>query len=493
MIVTRSLSTTTSLVTSPRPKDDTVSESDTYQQESVAGLTKVNPEIRVTKVKKIKMNGVEITPSTSMTYLGIILDQKLNWSLHIKTKVSKAIKFLAMIKPAIDYIYGLSPARMLWIYKQILLPRITYGSHVWGHSLTPELIGYVRKAERLALRYFAPMWKTTPTASLEVILNQKPSYLEIEGMAIKTYIQIKDEFQNNIWDGVPLNARANSHLRKLKSITTGIKHEGQPLADFVSDNLKILYFNWNPPAQNALVAVCDNDIDDQNEIDDFKSCESTSQNNNDCTLPAELQLEVLGDSQQQHDQDVAVVPAEQQLEVHSYKQQQLHDNDVAVVPAEQQLKVQGDRQQQHDKDVAVVPAEQQLEVQCDRQQQHDKDIAVVPAEQQLEVLRNKQQKQQHDKDVAVVPAEQQLEVLSDRQQQQQHENDIAVVSAEQQLEVQSDRLQQQQPDSVLAIHCVEEHLHVNGNGQVATINHPGEKHSQLFDCNNTPKRIPAGI
>ena len=37
------------------------------------------------------MSGVEIKPSTSMTYLGIILDQKLNWKLHIQTKVSKAI------------------------------------------------------------------------------------------------------------------------------------------------------------------------------------------------------------------------------------------------------------------------------------------------------------------------------------------------------------------------------------------------------------------
>ena len=73
-----------------------------------------------------------------MTYLGIILDQKLNWSLHIKTKVSKAIKWLAVLKPAIDNIYGLSPSKMLWIYKQILLPRITYGAHVWGHSLTLE-------------------------------------------------------------------------------------------------------------------------------------------------------------------------------------------------------------------------------------------------------------------------------------------------------------------------------------------------------------------
>ena len=45
--------------------------------------------------------------------------------------------------------------------------------------------GYIRTVERLALRYFAPIWKTTPTASLEVILNQKPSHLEVEGVAIK--------------------------------------------------------------------------------------------------------------------------------------------------------------------------------------------------------------------------------------------------------------------------------------------------------------------
>ena len=107
----------------------------------------------------------------------------------------------------------------------------------------------------------------------------------------------------------------------------------------------------------------DNDIDDQNEIDYFEFCESTSQNNNDCTVPAELQLEVHSDSQQlqQHDQDIAVVSAEQQLEVHCDRQQQ-HDNDVAVVPAEQQLEVQCDRQQlqQHDMDCSTCRAAAQV-------------------------------------------------------------------------------------------------------------------------------------
>ena len=213
--------------------------------------------------------GVEINPSSSMTYLGIILDQKLNWSLHIKTKVSKAIKWLAMIKPAINYIFGLSPARMLWIYKQILLPRITYGSHVWGHSLTLEQQQIIRSLESSAFRYFAPIWRTTPTASLEVILNQKPAHLEVLGMAIKTFMRIKDQFQNNFWDGRPLDNRASSHLRKLNQIASQLSHEGQSLDNFTSDYRKVPFFNWNPPACDTLVASCKNDIDNQVKINDF--------------------------------------------------------------------------------------------------------------------------------------------------------------------------------------------------------------------------------
>ena len=110
--------------------------------------------------------GVEIKPTDSMTYLGIILDQKLNWSLHIKTKVSKAIKWLAILKPAINYIYGLSPARMLWIYKQILLPRLPM---VLMYGVIPLHENNNMSSKHwkvLPLGIFAQIWRTTPTASL---------------------------------------------------------------------------------------------------------------------------------------------------------------------------------------------------------------------------------------------------------------------------------------------------------------------------------------
>ena len=130
-----------------------------------------------------------------MTYLGVVLDHKLNWTQHIQSKVSKANFCLALIKPAINHIYGLNPKRMQWIWKQILLPRLTYGCHVWGHSLTQHHKSLIKTVERLALKYYAPMWKTTPTASLQVILNQKPSHIEVKGVCIRSYMHIKNLFQ----------------------------------------------------------------------------------------------------------------------------------------------------------------------------------------------------------------------------------------------------------------------------------------------------------
>ena len=41
------------------------------------------------RLKKLKINGVEINPSDSMTYLGIVLDQKLSWTPHIEKRCPK--------------------------------------------------------------------------------------------------------------------------------------------------------------------------------------------------------------------------------------------------------------------------------------------------------------------------------------------------------------------------------------------------------------------
>ena len=160
-------------------------------------------------------------------------------------------------------------------WKQILLPRLTYGCHVWGHFLTQ----HHKSVERLALAYFAPMWKTTPTASLQIILNKKPSHIEVLNVGIKSYIRIKNLFQNNFWDDIPNNKRVHSHLATLKQITHKIIHEGIPLDDFESDYMREPSFSWNPLIHNTLTAVGENDIDDQHDFDDsLEDADSDAEN-----------------------------------------------------------------------------------------------------------------------------------------------------------------------------------------------------------------------
>ena len=38
------------------------------------------------ELKKLTINGVEINPAKVMTYLGVVLDHKLNWTQHIQSK-----------------------------------------------------------------------------------------------------------------------------------------------------------------------------------------------------------------------------------------------------------------------------------------------------------------------------------------------------------------------------------------------------------------------
>ena len=46
-------------------------------------------------------------------------------------------------------------------------------------GVTPLLVeqkNIIKTLESLTFRYFAQIWRTTPTASLEVILNKKPAH-----------------------------------------------------------------------------------------------------------------------------------------------------------------------------------------------------------------------------------------------------------------------------------------------------------------------------
>ena len=82
---------------------------------------------------KIKINDIEVDWAESMKYLGVTLEKRLKFKKHIKDKTSKSLKKLSTFKSMIGKTWGPSPKLILYMFKNIILPAMTYASFIWSH------------------------------------------------------------------------------------------------------------------------------------------------------------------------------------------------------------------------------------------------------------------------------------------------------------------------------------------------------------------------
>ena len=81
---------------------------------------------------KIKMNGVKISPSKQIKYLGIFLDSHLNGDYHCKLLLNKLKRANGMLCKARHYV----PSHEIQsIYHAIFASHMIYGCQVWGQSV----------------------------------------------------------------------------------------------------------------------------------------------------------------------------------------------------------------------------------------------------------------------------------------------------------------------------------------------------------------------
>jgi hypothetical protein len=86
---------------------------------------------KINEQAKLKINDVEIERVNENTFLGTIIDNKLNWKPqinNIKSKISKTIAILYKIKNI------LNQNSLYILYCSLILPYITYCVEVWGNA-----------------------------------------------------------------------------------------------------------------------------------------------------------------------------------------------------------------------------------------------------------------------------------------------------------------------------------------------------------------------
>ena len=142
------------------------------------------------------INHTKITEVNQTNFLGVIIDNNLNWSAHIRyiqNKIAKGIGIITKARKVFDY------ETLLSLYNSLIYPYITYCIHAWGNAF-PAHIKPIVLLQKKAVR----------------IINGIPPSLVCEKRIFKgengCYCSIQMQVFINIWDCLIWQDRQNCRL-----------------------------------------------------------------------------------------------------------------------------------------------------------------------------------------------------------------------------------------------------------------------------------------
>ena len=189
--------------------------------------------------ENLYINGSKLSFSDEVTYLGLTLNKKLNWNLHITKKVNKCKGKLCSLRSALGVKWGPSPKMVLWAFESLVVPLLTYGSPVWGHlELNKITLDKLRQLNRLAACLTSPVKKSTPSAGLEVILGLKPLDLVALESGMADSIRWKPRIR---WNGIGFRS-TRWHVWTWNKLRLGLG-----LGNALPEKTGLRHFNWDPP------------------------------------------------------------------------------------------------------------------------------------------------------------------------------------------------------------------------------------------------------
>ena len=174
------------------------------------------------------MNNFALEWAKSVTYLGVELDEKLTFNLHIQNKIKKAKRFLLMLKNSVGKLWGPRPrSLLLYAYKNMVIPSLAHGAIVWYKSCqNASSKKKLAQLNRLICSALMPLRYSTPTAGLETTLNLMPLHFCVAKLALNTYVRVRTIVKPS-WDEIGANGKLGHLLRcqkDLSNLLLGPKH-----------------------------------------------------------------------------------------------------------------------------------------------------------------------------------------------------------------------------------------------------------------------------
>ena len=126
----------------------------------------------------IEFSGHKINRTKAIRYLGVTMDEKLDWKAHISRTLSTVSRNIGLISRAR---YILDKKSMLMLYHAIVLPHYSYCAFVWGTTYPTNLDSLVISQKRIVRRienvhyraHTSPIFKKLNILKLRDLITQQ--------------------------------------------------------------------------------------------------------------------------------------------------------------------------------------------------------------------------------------------------------------------------------------------------------------------------------
>ena len=137
----------------------------------------------------ITLNGTEIKASQTVKYLGVIFDKKINFKHHTEEMYKRAYSSLNIMKCTGGKTWGAKSAVKRLIYKNLILPKMTYGEEFYDQGLKTQL-EKLQKIQNSALRMIVNVPHCTGNLALSVLTKIAPLAVRRTERKVKLWARI---------------------------------------------------------------------------------------------------------------------------------------------------------------------------------------------------------------------------------------------------------------------------------------------------------------
>ena len=183
----------------------------------------------------VNLNNTIVTEQNIVSFLGIVIDNKLNWKAHIShicLKVSKSIAIIRILK----FIFPKEILKML--YMSLIYSYLNYCNLIWGSAengiiqplfiLQKKAIRYITKSHYL--EHTSPLFKSLETLTVFQIFESNCSLFAFKCINCNVFPYFRDKISQNL-NIHSYNTRSNDNFRtneraKLRIIQRSFLHKG---------------------------------------------------------------------------------------------------------------------------------------------------------------------------------------------------------------------------------------------------------------------------